>query len=354
MNRENYDPRVLSTFDVIGSYFVDIFYNDLYLKAKDKVKEGRYAAVTDAYKANIVNYMHGIKKRELYKTVALSLHEYYQKVTSYNTLLFAEFETRILSHFIPDVYFKDFTESDKDCNLFSIITNTVLEFGEALLAPKSLKMIIDDHRNEHNIRILQDTIVDILKTKREEYYVQFAKKINQRSGKVSEEVVKKLKDKIIEETRKRCSAEQDRDRLLEMVKQLMTKVSVLTEENNKLKASQSSVNSIADFISEPRKQRKPRARKAPTPPPVEDSSSESEDEYEKQREALRKKVEERRKLSPPKPIEVQIETPAETVSQYAEPYDNVESEDDDDDDESPPAYAKAPTPVDDDPGFGGF
>lgn len=360
MNRENYDPKALSTFDIIGSYFVDIFYNDLYLKARDRVKEGRYSSITEAYKANVVNYMHGIKKKEPYMQVCRLLHEYYQRVTVYSTLTFGDFEVRILSQFIPPEYFNLFTEGDKDSNLCAIITRTVQEFGERVLAPEGLRRIIDDHSNQKNVELLQDIIVDILKIQREEYYVQFAKKINQRSGKVSEEIVVTLKAKIVEETRKRCTAEQDRDRALNIIKQLVQKISDLENDIIRMKTSTAPVtstsHSLADDLrvdsesvgrgSTPRSRRiSPRTKKRTSasttspkiPTPESDSESDSEssedDAPTKMREMLAQKVAARARDKTPTP-EDNIQTPEDQPTSIIDSF--------------------AQSELDDDPGFGGF
>src|SRR5271169_5796594 len=96
MDKRNYDRQVIGLFDTLGCFFVDIFYNDLYLKAKGSVKEGKFGSVTDAYRANILNYMNGIKLRELYTGVVKKLHEYYQRVTGFSSLVFVDFEDKVL------------------------------------------------------------------------------------------------------------------------------------------------------------------------------------------------------------------------------------------------------------------
>ncbi len=369
MNRENYDPKALSTFDIVGSYILDVFYNDLYIKANDRVKEGRYASLTEAYKANIVNYMHGIKRKELYMQVCRSLHEYYQRVTVYSTLTFSDFENKILEQFIPPEYFRDFTEKDKDANLCAIITRTVQEFAEHTLEPESLRRIIDDHKNQQNIPLFQDIIVDILKMKREEYYLQFVKKINQRSGKISEEVVKAMKEKIVDETRKRCSAEQDKDRALGIIKQLVQKIADLENKIIKLESTAPATqeHSLQDYLladsrtvdkrnettpssksrrSSPRTTTPQTRRKtSPVEPEPESESDESDDEdiNTKQKALLAKRVSDRAQKRANSPLkEASSPKIADTEDHAEQTTDAI-----------PPKH-NTTGDIDDDPGFSGF
>ncbi len=344
MNRENYDPKVLSTFDIISSFFVDVFYNSLYLKARDRVREGKHQSLTDAYKTNIINYLYGIKQQQLYMQVVLSLHEYYQKVTVYSTIIFSDFENKLLCQFIPPEYYRDFTEKDKDANLCAIITHAVQEFGEIVLSSEYLRMIIDDHRNQLNITRLQDSIVEILIKKREEYYVQFAKKINQRSDKVSSEVLKKLKDELMKETRKRCTAEQKQEKAVGIIKQLVQKIAAMEGEIDKLKQAQENQHRLNIEMAQSRapvntlKDEPVRALTSGTP------SDELDDAaiYKQQREMLAKRIAERQArnrttFEPAKQEQEQVKHVQELAKQEPQPS------------ASPGGLLSL---LDDDPGFG--
>ena len=56
MDRRNYNPTAISTFEIISCYFVDIFYNHLYLTAKDRFKiysGKKRGSLTDEYRLAI-------------------------------------------------------------------------------------------------------------------------------------------------------------------------------------------------------------------------------------------------------------------------------------------------------------
>lgn len=237
MERKNYDGKMIGIFDTIGSFFVDVFYNNHYLFSRDLVKSGRASSLTDAYKGTVANYMSGIASRkDLYMTVVKSLHEYYQKSSGFGVIIFPEFEDKLLSQFIPNEYYRDFTEKHKDNTLHEIIVKTVNEFGEVILSRDVLKRIIDDHPNLANVSYLQDRIVDIFITQREDYYAKFIREISKNNGnnKVSKELLDKLKQAFVSEKKKRCDIENDRDRAIEMISQLVKKIKELETENTAL------------------------------------------------------------------------------------------------------------------------
>ena len=241
MNYENYDPRFISNGEVIGAYFLNTFYNELYIKARQSVAAAKYASITDAYRAMVTNYTYGIESPELCNKVIQGLHKYYQDKTNYSVITLSEFEGKILSQFIPPEYYRDFTGRDKDSNLCAIIRRTVNMFGNKLLEKKYLSMVIDERKIQTNIRILQDVILSILVTQREEYYTNFARKITQKQpNMVSDEVVEKLRSALVDMTRKKCSVEQERDTAINILRQVALKVREI--ENN------SARNSYADSM----------------------------------------------------------------------------------------------------------
>jgi hypothetical protein len=171
--------------------------------------------------------MMGISRRDdLYKTVVTQLHEYYQKNSGFGSVMFSDFEDRFLSKFIPAEYYRDFTEKHKDKTLREIIVKTANDFGEVVAKKGMIDRIIDDHMNRNNIALLQDRIVDIFITQRENYYSKFVEAVagsNAKSG-VSKDLFERLKLAHEEEIKKRCQLEDDRERLVNIVKQIMPKI----------------------------------------------------------------------------------------------------------------------------------
>jgi hypothetical protein len=272
MNRNDYDRKIIAIFDTIGSFFIDVFYNDLYLRAREKTREGSANSITDAYRNNVINYMQGIKKRpDLYMNVVKKLHDYYQQVSGFGAIIFADFENKIISQFIPAEYFNDFTNKNKDKTLNEIITSTVSDLGTFILQPEILNRIIDNHLDSSNVSLLQDQIVEIFILQRENYYAKFAEKIGEvGNNSIDKGVLKKLKQAFTDETKKKVTAEADRDRAINMLQGVLEKIreyentiNALKRENEYLQSQLTQrvtvvqENDLADELATIKKQRSP-------------------------------------------------------------------------------------------------
>lgn len=243
MNRHNYNSKAIAIFDAIGSYFVDTFYNHHYIMAKSSVAQGRHNNITDAYRTNILNYMDGISRRDdLFKKVIYNLHEFYQHNSGFSSIVLSEFQDKVLSHFIPAEYYRDFTERNKDQTLRDIIVKSVNEFGEKIVSKQALTKIIDDHMNRDNVVFLQDNIVDIYIGLREEYHSKFAREMSKKNAgnTVDKEVAYKLKQLILDEKKKSQILTEDKDRALNMIRQLMIKIKSMESDIEKLNIKQQS------------------------------------------------------------------------------------------------------------------
>jgi hypothetical protein len=300
MDRKNYDAKVIAVFDHIGSFFVDTFYNSLYLKAHEIVKSGRSgkdSSITDAYRSNVINYMNGIVNRsDLYMVVVKKLHEYYQRSSGFGAVVFSEFEDKVLSQFIPAEYYRDFTEKHKDKTLHEIVIKTVNEFGEVILRKDMLKRVIDDHMNKTNVQLLQDRMMDIFITQREEYYGKFVQEINRNIGndKVSKKTMDMLKSAFVEEKRKRCEIESEKERAISMISQLVAKINQLEEEIKKLQHNEEALKAqiakpVEIIVNEPKRRGRPKKTPVIHVSESDDSADDAEEVHRKQRELLAQK-----------------------------------------------------------------
>lgn len=409
MSRRHYDSKTLAVFDHVGCFFVEVFYNDLYLKADDMLKRnnGPFNSLTEAYRTNVLNYMRGINIPQNYMVVIKKLHEYYQKTTAFMTLTFADFEDKVLAQFIPPEYYRDFTSKNKDKTLHDIIIKTVSELGAFILKQDKLRKIIDEHRDPSNITMLQDYLVDLLIEQRETYYSKFADEISRQNGndKYDREIVNKLKAAFTDEKQKRIRSEEELERAKNIIGGLIAK---LREANDTLaqlmsvnaasvNAAHASVNAahvsantahasanaapvdtntpkssiMSDLVTDSSKYTKSKKR-APSPPPPQiesepesDSESESEEIRRKQQERARKrtrqqkvKVEEpkrttRKQKKPEPPPEPEPEPEPEPAPESeSEPEIDLALEDEAETETSPTDTSAASPFSLDDPGFG--
>lgn len=243
MVKQHYDTKTLAVFDIVGTYFVDVFYNHLYTRAAEMVKKGAKQNITDAYKENIFNYQSGLKIHSNYVKTLKNLHEYYQQWTTYSAIIFSEFQDKILSNFIPMDYYRDFSNKDKDSTLYAIIMQTVNELVVYTTSNQIFLDIIDNHGDKDFIAIMQDETVDMLILQREEYYNKFYSEQNKTEATVSKNIFKKLKKEYILMAKKNLELEDDRKRAVSMLGTLINKLQIAEKEigrlNNQLRAGPS-------------------------------------------------------------------------------------------------------------------
>ena len=192
-----YSQKLISILEVVGSYFVDVFFNHVYLSAKTSLKsEG---SLVDEFSRRVQSYIVGVKTdKHCYLQVVQNLYRYFQTTTVLTSLTFADFVERVVQQFIPAEYYGHLTCSEKDETLGSIVVDLVSRLGAYVTSPGLIRQIVDEHdrRPQGTIRKIQDQGVTFLLTKRGEIYNSFVKKIGQTKDTVSVDVVAGLRQTI--------------------------------------------------------------------------------------------------------------------------------------------------------------
>ena len=85
--RENYSKRALSTFEIIASFIVDLYYNHFYLEAKRIRTEERVDSITDGYKHAIKAYLNSFQNPDSYRKTVVGIHKYYYTTTKFSTIV---------------------------------------------------------------------------------------------------------------------------------------------------------------------------------------------------------------------------------------------------------------------------
>ena len=190
----SHDPKVISVFEIIGAYFTDTVFNHVYHSAKTNITNK--SSLTDEYVKRINAYVIGVKNdSRCYIDVIQGVHKYFISTTRYTTLSFAEFVDRIVGVCVPEEYFRQFSPSDKDEILSSVVCDLVSNIAVFTTRPDMLRRIIDDHTKspEVTIRMIQDAAVNSLITKRSILHNKFLKKMGQSRETVSMDIVEDMK-----------------------------------------------------------------------------------------------------------------------------------------------------------------
>jgi hypothetical protein len=196
-NFEHYDKRLISVFDVIGSYFVDVLFNHIYNASKMHV--AGESSITDEFKRNIQVYIIEVKNNHTSYTKTLNeLHKYFTACTSYKTISFTKFVDNIVELVMPEEYFDSLNNSEKDEVLGSTICDLISGLGVYATSPDMLSRIIDHHDSQHEITIkmLQQYSITLLIAKRDSIYNKFLKNIGQAKETVSIDIVENMRKVI--------------------------------------------------------------------------------------------------------------------------------------------------------------
>jgi hypothetical protein len=195
------DNYLLSILEIVGAHFVDVFYNHIYSSAHTALSQSTRTriSVTDEYRRRVQAYTLGIKQdQQCYRDIITNLHTYFQSMTRYSTLSFADFIDRIVSQFVPNEYFQLMRSSDKDETMGTIICNFIAGLGAYVTGSEMLPRIIDGRAeySQVTIRMLQDHSITLLLAERDELHNLFIRKQSQAKNMISMDVVETLKQDI--------------------------------------------------------------------------------------------------------------------------------------------------------------
>jgi hypothetical protein len=208
--------KTIIILDIIGSFFVHTFYNDVYIKSENSVKVGNKISITSVYKGNIQIYMNAIKNEKVAERIVSMIHSYYQNKIGY-FISFVDFEDKILCEFIPAEYYESFDSKNKDKTLYNIIKQTVSKFCAEILKKENILTIIDDHYNVNNVAIFQETILNIFMELRDEYHLKFVRESIGNKGSFDATTVNKLRQALVDEKKARMRLEKDKEKLTQAI-----------------------------------------------------------------------------------------------------------------------------------------
>lgn len=171
LDRHNYNKKTIDNFEILAAYFIDIYYNHLYIEAKKLRTDNAVSSVTEGYKHALKAYLKGVDNPKYFKKTLMGIHGYYT-ACGYTSMTFRECTETVTKEFIPKDYYESVISPQKTAILKLVISesNKKMIFK---IASEYLSMIIDNHLDETNLRILQDEYIDILILARENVYHRF-------------------------------------------------------------------------------------------------------------------------------------------------------------------------------------
>lgn len=170
-DRNNYQKKTMDCFEVMGAYFVDIYYNHLFIEGKKLRTNKSASSITEGYKHALNAFLQGVENPKTYKKILVGIHSFFIS-SGFTSISFSDCIERVTEEFIPKDYFASVSKQQKISILKLVICQSNKTFVEKLVK-NYLKLVIDTHSDADNIRILQDVFIDILMLERENIYHRF-------------------------------------------------------------------------------------------------------------------------------------------------------------------------------------
>lgn len=247
-NEFKYEQSTLSKFDIIGSYFVNLFYNEFYSKANTLKLNGSYDNLTDAYKSILGSYLDFIKKSEYFKQIIKGIHAYCISTTKYTTMSHKECIDFMVQEFIPQKLWNSTRENQKNKLFHESINNSINIFTTEIIS-NHLVMIIDNHSHHENIIILQDLFLKIILLEKDKIYSKFLNPNNNNT--ISIELFKTKLLELINEKKDLTLLNDKLHKNVNVLNQLAEKNNtIIIELQSKNKSYISSINELKKYIEE--------------------------------------------------------------------------------------------------------
>lgn len=256
-DRNNYQKKTLDTFEILAAYFVDIYYNHLYIEAKKLRTNNSVKSITEGYKHTLNAFLLGVENPKLYKKTLVGIHSFFIS-SGFTSMSFTECIERITGEFIPSDYYASVSKQQKVSILKLVICQSNKSVVEKIVR-KFLSLIIDNHDDADNIRILQDEYIDLLMVEREGIYHKFisTQAKNSKTANINIVMVESMQNEI----KTLCKEKFELKKITTSLKKIIlskeyelrekrTIIETLTNNNNELKneISESSLNKIQNVI----------------------------------------------------------------------------------------------------------
>ncbi len=189
-----YSDATLSKFDIIGSYFVHLYYNEFYSKAKNLKIQNNASNLTDAYKNILSSYVDFSTQQDFFKQIVKGIHTYCISTTRYTTMTHKECIDFMISEFVPSKLWSSLREQQKNKLFHESLINCIKTFTEKIIS-NHLHIIIDNRDHNENVAILQDLFLSIILLEKD---IIFSKFINPQKNSTVELFRSKLQNLLNE------------------------------------------------------------------------------------------------------------------------------------------------------------
>lgn len=165
MYRTNdYPPEVTNVMEVVGSYIINLYYNNFYTIAKQKHEQMHYDSVTDAYRDVIKSFLMSMDESEFIGQFITELKKWYSTWRQMNYIDHELIVNNIVSVYVPTDYFNSFTNKAKDQLFVFIFKEAMKRMAVDIFKIENLRKVCDEHykNKSNNILYFQDNLLSIM------------------------------------------------------------------------------------------------------------------------------------------------------------------------------------------------
>ncbi len=166
-----YGDCTITRFDIVGSFFVYLFYNELFKKAKDLMNQSANRSTTDIYKELLCSYSEFTNTSDFFKQAVRGIHNYVVTNTNQIDMTHKECIDFIVSEFVPKSIFGSLRDMHKSKIFHEAMSSVVKQFIAKIIS-KYMRVVIDN-RDANNVVILQNEFIDIICIEKDKVYSKF-------------------------------------------------------------------------------------------------------------------------------------------------------------------------------------
>jgi hypothetical protein len=231
LDRSKYDQSTLLMLDSISSFFIDMYYNNLYQEAIKSRQQGKSISNTASYKEVLSCIRQSFNEGDHLKKYLSSLHNYYNMYNVSTTYI--EFVDRVIREFVPESYFPLLSNANKAISICTVIKDANYKLIDRIIS-KYLKHIIDN-RSIENAEIIKDELINIFLIERDLLSSKF--KAEERGKGESDKTItiNKLEADIYKLLKEKCEMAAKEKVMKVIIHSKAKEINQLKEENATLK-----------------------------------------------------------------------------------------------------------------------
>ena len=148
MDQQN--KQTISKFEIIGSSYINIIYNNIYNNAILSNSN-----IKNVYVASLLEYLNSSKEDEFFIQSVNCICAYFKSSTKFTDLSFKDCIELLIIEFVPSNYLNQLNKQQKSKILHGVLHNT-LKRVISVVIKEYVDIIIDNHQDYNNLVKLQD------------------------------------------------------------------------------------------------------------------------------------------------------------------------------------------------------